>query len=301
MRSWVVALLLTAFASALLFEACTSDLSPPHNPGGESHVDPRAGGNSAESSPGEGAPIDRTAAARNFHVALGLPKDADDSDDALLDETAFLVSYSARLRGPNWVAWRLEATDLGHVRRHDAFHADALLPAGMYRVTPHDYKRPYDRGHLCPFGDRSATQESARRTFVMTNMEPQLHELNAGPWEKLEEYERARATRPDSVLYLVAGGVYGDAPSRIGHGVAVPRATFKIVVALERGQGAKDVTIATHTVAVEMPNEAGVGRRPWQDFVTSIDHIEADTGYDFLTAVPEAVQAVVEAREPREL
>ena len=52
----------------------------------------------------------------------------------------------------------------------------------------------------------------------------------------------------------------------------------------------------TATVAVEMPNEPGTGPRPWQDYVTSIDRVEADTGYDFLTAVAANVQAVLEAR-----
>jgi endonuclease G len=78
-------------------------------------------------------------------------------------------------------------------------------------------------------------------------------------------------------------------------------ATFKIVVMLRRGQGARDVTPSTRTLAVEMPNERGVGGRGWTDFVTSIDRVEEDTGYDFLTEVPADVQAVIEARAPRRL
>jgi endonuclease G len=246
--------------------------------------------------------VDRRTAGESIHAVLGVPSDADDSDDALLDETEFLVSYNPRLHGPNWVEWRLEASDLGHVRRRNSFHEDEELPSGIYRVTPHDYAQSdYDRGHMCPFGDRNRTPEAARRTFLMTNMEPQLHELNAGPWEKLEAYERTLAREPDATLYIVAGGVFDAEPSRIGHDVAVPRATFKIVVMLGRGQGAKDVTVDTRTVAVEMPNEAGVGRLPWEHFATSIDRVEADTGYDFLTAVPVEVQAVLEARAPRRL
>ncbi|HEX3596254.1 MAG TPA: DNA/RNA non-specific endonuclease [Polyangiaceae bacterium] len=247
------------------------------------------------------ARVDRETAARSIHVALGLPHDGDDSDDTLLDESAFLVSYNARLHDPNWVAWHLEASDLGHAHRHDSFRPDDALPDDVYRVSPHDYARTsYDRGHLCPFADRNGTTESARRTFLMTNMEPQLHELNAGPWEKLEQSERAWAIEPEAALFIVAGGVFDENPTRIGHDVAVPRATYKIVVVLRRGQGAKDVTLATRTVAVEMPNEPGVGRRPWREFVTTIDRIEADTGYDFLSSIPEPVQSALEAGTARD-
>ena len=250
----------------------------------------------------EGAHVDRSTAEQSVHAVLGVPVDGDDTDDVLLDETAFLLSYSPRRRGPNWVEWRLTAEDTGHARRPSRFRADRALPRGLFRVQPEDYAHSaYDRGHLCPSADRNATTASAARTFVMTNTEPQLHELNAGPWEQLEEYERSRAADPERVLYIVAGGIFDETPKTIGRGVAVPRASFKIVVELARGQGASDVTERTPTVAVEMPNEPGVGRHAWQQFATSIDAIEADTGYDFLTAVPEGVQAVLEARAPREL
>ncbi|HEX4334753.1 MAG TPA: DNA/RNA non-specific endonuclease [Polyangiaceae bacterium] len=280
-----------ALVVAALAVGCGSDLVSPRAPGGEATEPSRPG-----------ATVERGVAVRSLHAVLGVPVDADESDDVLLDETDFLVSYNPRLRGPNWVEWRLTMADLGHVRRRNAFHADEGLPAGLYRVTTHDYSHStYDRGHLCPFGDRNGSPEAALQTFLMTNMEPQLHELNAGPWEKLEEYERTEVHRRDSVLYIVAGGVFDRDPPRIGHDVAVPRASFKIIVLLAAGEGAAQVNDATRTLAVEMPNEEGVGRRRWQDFVTSIDRVEADTGYDFLNAVPAGVQAVLEARAPDEL
>jgi hypothetical protein len=34
-----------------------------------------------------------------------------------------------------------------------------------------------------------------------------------------------------------------------------------------------------------MPNELGVGRRQWSDFVTSVDEVENEAGYDFLARV----------------
>ncbi len=237
---------------------------------------------------------------RSIHLALGVPKDGDPSDDHLLDEGSFVVSYSPVKRVPNWVAWRLDRSYLGHVRRKNDFRPDPALPSEFYHVSERDYLHSgYDRGHLCPSADREDTPEDNSTTFVFTNMEPQLHELNAGPWEKLERYERELAERPGAVLYLIAGGVFSSPFPTIGDGVAVPAANFKIVVVLSEGQGASDVTQETEVLSVLMPNQPGVGQHDWTEFVTSVDAIERATGYDFLSAVAEPVQRVIEARTAR--
>lgn len=230
-------------------------------------------------------------------MALGLPTDSDPSDDLLLDEREFVLSYNPARLDPNWVAWRLDARYLGHVHRKDDFRADGLLPATVRHVTPHDYARSgYDRGHLCPSADRDATEEMNSATFLMTNMVPQLHELNAGPWEKLEAHERDLAETPGAELYIVAGGVFDDDCPTIGVGVAVPNATYKIIVVLGAGQTPTDVSTATDVIAVVIPNEPGVGAHAWSDFLVSVDEIEQRTGYDFLPRLPDSVERVLEAR-----
>jgi endonuclease G len=132
-------------------------------------------------------------------------------------------------------------------------------------------------------------------TFLMSNMMPQVHELNAGPWEQLEQRERECAAHRRE-LYIVAGGIFDAEPKTIGHGVEVPRANFKIIVELDHGQGAGDVTPTTRAVAVIMPNEATASVHEWTDYLTSVDRVEAATGYDFLPAVSEPVQREIEAR-----
>jgi endonuclease G len=149
---------------------------------------------------------------------------------------------------------------------------------------------------MCPSADREDSPEQNRATFLMTNIMPQLHELNAGPWEQLEERERELAKRSGTELFIIAGGVFANPPPTIGHGVAVPKADYKIIVVLHQGESAADVKSGTEVIAAMMPNEQGVGMRPWTDFVTSVDDIERVSGYDFLSKVPEEVQRVIEAR-----
>jgi endonuclease G len=240
------------------------------------------------------------AIAASPHVVLGLPVDVDPRDDLLLDEREYVVSYNPEKLAPNWCAWRLDRSYLGHARRRDDFRVDDSLPLQVYRVTPHDYLHSgYDRGHLCPSADRGASSDMNSTTFLMTNVVPQLHELNAGPWEKLEEYERSLALDPSADVQLLAGPVFGPNPSTIGNGVAVPSGTWKIIAVLRSGQTALDVTDATEVVAVMMPNDPDVVRHPWSDYVTSVDEIEKQTGYDFLAAVGDDIEGAIEARTPR--
>lgn len=233
----------------------------------------------------------------SIHVALGIPSDSDPSDDYLIDHGIYILSYNPRKNVPNWVSWELDRSFLGHVRRKNDFRPDPSLPADLYHVVPQDYHDSgYDRGHLCPSADRQGSTSDNSLTFLMTNIQPQLHELNEGPWEKLEEYERELARRHDAELFIVAGGIFDSQYQSIGHGVAVPKANYKIIVALHQGQQASDVKSDTKVIAVAMPNEAGVGSHPWTDYLTSVDAIERAAGYDFLSKVPNTVQDVIEAR-----
>jgi endonuclease G len=287
--------LLLFVARFVLVQCGASAVPPVHEPPAPSSLPPPAPNGGANA--GHAGSTEPSIA---IHLPLGIPTDRDPSDDRLLDERSFVVSYSPTKRVPNWVAWRLDRSYLGHVRRQNDFRPDPLLPSELYHVSEHDYAHSgYDRGHLCPSADRQDTILDNSSTFVFTNMQPQLHELNAGPWEKFEKYERERAERPGTVLYIVAGGIFSNPSPTLGDGVAVPAANFKIVVVMREGQGAADVTNETEVVSVLMPNQKGVGAQDFREFSSSVDAIEQASGYDFLNAVPEAVQRVIEAQSAR--
>jgi endonuclease G len=258
-------------------QAPADTATPPRHPANELQIDP--------------------AIAKSPHVALGIPTDADPSDDVLLDHGEYVVSYNPKRNDPNWAAWQLNASYLGNAPRKNNFRADRLLPTAYYRVTTKDYVGSgYDRAHLCPSADRSHTADQNAFTFLMTNMQPQLHELNAGPWEKMEEYERTLAKRPGAELYIAAGGIFAADPPTIGHGVAVPSASYKVIAVLQKGQSFADVTRSTEIIAVIMPNLPGVGEHEWTDFIVPVDYVESETGYDFFNRIAPEIQAVIESR-----
>ncbi len=253
----------------------------------------------------------------SVHLALGAPVDASPQDELMLVKPQYVVSYNRFRNAPNWVAWRLTAADLGDTgRTRRTFSPDPQLPSGVYRVVHRDYAGGgYDHGHLCPSAQRTATVEDNAATFLTTNMLPQRHAVNAGAWENLERWTVERA-REGWDLFIVAGGVWprecatdlSPAGNTVSEGceslgrspdlarrVAVPESTWKVVVMVPRGRALDAVTAQTAVVAVDMPNVPG-GVHDWRRFSLSVDALEARTGYDFNTLVPQAVQAQIEAR-----
>jgi endonuclease G len=234
----------------------------------------------------------------SVHLAMGIPTAADPSDDYLMVKSSYALGYSHRRNVPNWVGWNLNASYFGNApRRKGKFLPDDTLPAGWYRVQDHDYTGSgYDRGHMVRSEERTRSPEDNDTTFRLTNVLPQFHEINAGPWLKLEDYCQELAQRESKELYLTAGGIFEASPPTIGHGVAVPSSCFKIVVVLERGQGLADVTAETRVIAVIMPNVKNILDQPWGQYRTSVGEVEKKTGHSFLTAVPAPLRKALKWR-----
>jgi endonuclease G len=234
----------------------------------------------------------------SVHLAMGTPGGPESADDYLVVKPQYVVGYSHRRNTPSWVSWNLNASYFGSApRRKGKFLADDSLPDGWYRVQDHDYAGSgYDRGHMVRSEERTRSPEDNESTFYLTNVLPQTHDLNAGPWLRLEDYCQELAQKENKELYLVAGGIFAASPPTIGHGVAVPDSCFKIVVVLDKGQSLGDVTASTRVIAVVMPNVKGILDEAWGQYRTSVAEVEKKSGHTFLTAVPEAVRKTLETR-----
>lgn len=229
--------------------------------------------------------------ADNSSVLLGFPGAADKSANRfLLERPQYTMSYNKDDGGPNWVSWHTDKSNLGTVKRGD-FRPDPML-SDDWQIRPSDYRGSgYDRGHVCPSGDRTATEEDNDATFMMSNMLPQTAALNQHVWKSLEDYCRDLAGEGNE-LYIVAGGV-GSA-KRIGRGkVNVPEECWKVVVVLPEGDGdLSRLNASTRIIAVMMPNQQNdqVEKADWPQYVTSVAHIEKETNYDFFPNVPANVR-----------
>jgi endonuclease G len=230
-----------------------------------------------------GASAKRVAAANAIspHLPFGNPSEASsDPNNRLVLRDQFAASWNAKKRIPNWVAWRLVASDIGDTERSQ-FYADREIDT----PSPKDYTNSgYDRGHVCPSKDRSDTPENNKAVFTMANIFPQTPDNNRGPWEKAERFERDLALAGREV-YVVAGGAGSEGEIK---GITVPESTWKVIVALERGKTWPDGQEKAQVFAVSTPNRdediEQDGR--WQDYQTNVPEIEKKTGYRFFKSAP---------------
>jgi endonuclease G len=183
------------------------------------------------------------------------------------------------------VSWHLNSKSLGKAPRSEHAKEDTELPDDLDQASRRDYQNSdYEEGHLCDAESRTRSAQASQATFLMTNMAPQKRELNRGPWKGLETYSHELAVQGKE-LYIVAGPLFADKPPVIGSGVAVPRAFYKIVVVLEKGQGLESVTDKTPVIAVIMPNKASVKSKSWSSFMVEPREVEQEAGYSFLTGL----------------
>jgi endonuclease G, mitochondrial len=187
------------------------------------------------------------------------------------------------------------------VVRHDGTHPNAVQC--RRRTARALLSRHARRLHRKRFRSRTLRSEERTRTvadntatFFTTNILPQKPDLNQGVWNDFEKYCEELCKRNNKELFVVAGGTFEKNYRVIGKGVAVPKSTWKIVVVLERGQSVKDITANTRVIAIDMPNIDGVRYDKWQKYKTTVRDLEKSTGYDFLSALPKALQDALETK-----
>ena len=235
----------------------------------------------------------------SVHTKLGLPSAASSSNwnNYLSVKSQYVLAYNSSRKIPNWVSWELNSAYIGSQARLDNFRPDDTLPTGMPQASLADYSGSgYDRGHMCPSGDRTANAAANSLTFYLSNMLPQAANNNQGPWEKLESYSRTLAGQGKE-LFVISGGT-GSAGT-IGAGVVVPDSTFKVIAVLDQvGQGPADVTTSTRLIGIVIPNnDSEVAKADdWKPYRVSVRSIEVLTGLNFLSDVSSAVQDVIEPR-----
>ena len=207
----------------------------------------------------------------------------------ILENEGYVCGYSEALRSPVWVAYRLfDQVDEKTVGdRPSDFEVDRRTIA---KVDSNEFTRSgYDRGHLAPnFGiARCYGREAQLGTFLMSNIIPQKHDMNAGVWRFLEE--RAAINYPGRFgeVWVVTGPVFPAEPKTIGNGVPIPEACFKILVDETDGK-----VRAQALIVPQVANQKSSLNR----YLVSIDEIEQRTGLDFFTELADSVEDDLEKR-----
>ena len=212
-----------------------------------------------------------------FHCAPILKYGLPGSANEYLCRDAYAVGYSYQYKQPLWVAYKLTGESVSkHFKRHNKFAPDKQIPIS-YRAQLSDYNHSgYDRGHLAPYAAIDISKNSAKQSFLLSNMSPQAISLNRQGWAQLEKYVRFWA-KSKGKIWVFTGPIFkGKKPKTIGKDkITVPSAFYKVIYAPEQNEA----------IAFAMPNKA-VKRKQVEKYIVPISQIEQRTGLKFLTSLP---------------
>ena len=205
--------------------------------------------------------------------------------DVVVKHKGYQLSYNEKHEQAEWVAYTLTKNDIVYTNHKRPF----FINDPKVKTKSADWrsykKSGYDRGHLCPAGDRRVSKFLHDETFYTSNISPQKHEFNAGIWNKLEQKTRYWAKKYNH-LYVVTGGVLEDGLKTIGKNkVSVPKYFYKVLLDYTKPE--------IKAIAFLMPHKEST--KPLYEFVVSIDELERITGIDFFSALPDAVEDKLEA------
>ena len=237
------------------------------------------------------------------HVVFGEPNYiAHDGEHHVVHKYgAFTVYWDDQVLAPRWTAIKLTyrmADEHGEIDRLKKFNIDQTLKQKGYEVTEHDdYKNPtgvrrWDRGHMVQFDDaRGYGEQAAKDSFYTSNICPQLSALNQRGWLTLEE-TCTEFARDYQVAWVYTGPIYGEHKQPFVPGrtpvIMRPIAFYKIVVE----PGEKD---GVDVLDLSMPHEQIPRDVDVYEYLVSIDDIEDATGIDFLQAIPNDYENMLES------
>ncbi|MFT5981718.1 MAG: endonuclease G [Ulvibacter sp.] len=197
----------------------------------------------------------------------------------------YSLSYSETHEQAEWVAYELKKE---HLKKNN-FERPYFVEDRSVKTKSANYKNyknsGYDRGHLCPAGDRKFSYNAYHETFLTSNISPQNHDFNAGVWNSLEQKIRFWAEKFDGV-YVITGGVLKNGLKRIGEEeVAVPQEFYKIVIDVSEG-GYK-------AIAFLIPNRPT--DKSFYEYAVAIDEIEHKTGINFFSNLSRNIEKELES------
>lgn len=211
-----------------------------------------------------------------------------DRPEEIVFHDGFTLSYNNKTLQPNWVAWVLtRERAAGTEKRANNFQPDFSIKNGPIAYDS-DYRRSgYDRGHMCPSADCKHSRSSQNECFLLSNICPQTHELNAGDWNELENKTRKWVNRCDS-LYIVCGPIFmkNEMYATIGdNNILVPNQFFKVILCFNRGD--------YKAIGFIFNNDDT--NQPLNRYATSVDEVEKRTGINFFSKLPKEIERKVEA------
>jgi len=203
----------------------------------------------------------------------------------IVEHNFYTLSYVEKHEQAEWVAYELQKNQVVKSNfKRPYFVEDRKVRTGS--ADWKNYKKSgYDKGHLCPAGDRKFDYNAFHETFLTSNISPQNHDFNRGIWNRLEQKTRYWAKKYDGV-YVITGGVLEGDLKEIGpENVSVPKYFYKIIIDTSNEE--------YKAIAFLIPNQKS--SNSFYDYSVSIDEIEILTGIDFFPKLDDTIEKKLES------
>ena len=227
----------------------------------------------------------------------------------VLENRTYIVGYSESRMNPLWVSYRAyEVAGDGTAPDDFAWRIDCRTDSG---VTYDDFTHTrYQRGHFAP----KETMYDCYGTlgvfdsFLLSNTSPQIGGFNGGIWSALERRIREEYCEIFGEVWVITGAVFDDSNDPVflsknpnfenwpQSAVEVPDSFYMILIV----EGTDDM-IDTRTFVLDHAKKDGNDSRSISerliDGLRSIDVLQDLTGIDFLSELPDEIEAYIESRE----
>ena len=142
---------------------------------------------------------------------------------------------------------------------------------------------------MAPAADMKWSKTAMKESFYMSNICPQVGNLNRGDWNDLEDACREWAAKYGTV-YIACGPIFDNkSPKRIGENkVGVPDRFFKVVLIYNR----------KNPMAMGFLFNNKAHSQDLKKYMVTVDSIESITGLDFFSKLPDSIENKIEAEIP---
>jgi endonuclease G len=169
----------------------------------------------------------------------------------------------------------------GNTKRTNNYRSNPQL---TNPVGSGDYARTgFDRGHLVPAADMKINRQAMSETFFMSNMAPQRPGFNRGVWQSIEKAVR-RAIQKNGEALVITAPVLRPGLPQLASKVAIPEWFYKILYWPQQKVA----------IGFLIQNKGHSGQN-YRDFQVTVDEIEAMTGLDFFSQLPDNLEDAMES------
>ena len=215
-------------------------------------------------------------------------------------ERNYTLYYDKSTYTSMWVAYPLEAKYMGSLSRPNDWSYNPMI-ATEYQVNLDSsyVGSTYSRGHLIPNASRNGIKGMQLQTFYYTNAVPQHQtRFNDGVWNNLEQ--AVQTIGKGETVYVTTGVAFAKkgesrSVSYIQSGsdtksVPIPNYFYKVVLRVKTNSSG--VVTSASTIAFWFENREYTDS--FYDHATTVDEVEAWTGFDFFVNLPDSMEAEAE-------